>query len=213
VITNLPEKKWVDYGYSGIELGAGAGANEFKFSLLNGILIGTTADANSRIGNKIRVRGIYLSIHVYGQADMGLHGANCRFEVIHNKEGNVALTTQAVVHSTTAVATTRNSLYLDKIKVLFDRIHTLSALSGTAGSSALVGPSGCFNVYIPINKDIHYQASATTAGVTSIGGVNIANVSLNVGNLLKDDLHLMFYADQATCCTFDFVAKVIFQDM
>lgn len=212
VTLNIAERKYVDTLVGNFSLGTYAAP--LVLSMLNGILIGATADATSRIGNKIYVRGIVVQAQMYGQATMISSGSLCRLLVVHNKEGAKSLLPYSELFANNLMPAPRATPYMHKYRILLDKVHALTP-TGLNGANVLSGPIAAMNVYIPINKVIEYVDSTPTAGTTSYGApvsVNVSNTLLAVNNMLKDDIQIMCFAADNTCCNMTLSWKVIFSD-
>jgi len=122
-----------------------ANLTPLRISLFNRILQSTVANANTRIGNKILVKGIWFSFIIapIGMPASSAHmqGTNCRIMVIRNAEAKSGVTTAGsspgmtdlseLLVTATDTGSLRASPWLSRDRVKYDRIHNMSAIQKT----------------------------------------------------------------------------------
>jgi len=239
----MAEKKYIDQivGQTN-QLGWNVGdmrTNAMRISLFNGILIGTAANANSRVGNKIYVSGVYLTITIQPDpSKMSADGCTCRFMLVRNKEAGqypktgtggagpsppygISMTDPLeVALFGFGINAARNSTYFHKYDILLDRMHVMTPFTQTTSSSLFGGgPTfrNCF--YIPVKRQIEYvdstYATTTTTYTAGAGSTttDILDGMARSNNLLKDDLHFLIGADGGGGeCQASVSWKVLFTD-
>lgn len=220
---NLAERKFKDVVFTNY-ISLRSPSTPLYLSLLNGILQGTSADASSRVGNRIYVRGIYLSIYVLGTLPVAANaGGVCQFIVSHNKTGAQGMLTLAEIFQTTNQPNAnRNSVYLNKHRLLLNRQHVFVPTSMN-GTDIMSGPLCPANIYIPVRKNFQYDASSDPGGTTKYpagaspavgaGAENIPNVHLQTGNMAKDDIQFAAWCGVDGCCAMYLSWKVVFTDV
>lgn len=136
VITNYAEKKFKDLSLSDNTITANW---EFIGSLFDLITQGT--DANSRIGNKIFVTKITVTICVRGQATMAVDGNAVRVVLFKDSATNGRPVTFNDLWSADSLVSVRNGIYSNNISILKDTIKPLhvTALPSTSGTTAAAG--------------------------------------------------------------------------
>jgi len=220
VLNSRAETKFLDAQViSDANLGNVSGP--FAISLINHLLQGTTANATTRIGNNVFLRGVYLSLSIRAQASTTDNVAACRFVLAWNK-GSVQNTANngdiigpvEYLANTSMLAAARNSTTLTKFRVLQDNIHEMVA-GGMNGTATMLGPRFDKCMYIPVNKKVMYRTSTDPGSNTTYGGATMANIFLpsNLSNMLKDDLQMMIWATSNTCCVITVGIKLIWQDL
>lgn len=218
VVFSLAEKKWYEKRYGSFN--SNTVAVPFCVSTLNGIIIGATADANTRIGNKIHVSGIWLSLRII-PGTIANAGAMCRVIVFKDAEPEVSTTyAWTDIFSQAALAAPRNRSTLNRFTVVKDFIHTMN-VTGVNQTGPVLYSGGLIanpKIWIPVKKDIYYRNSTATAGTTAYGGVNIDNVDLpNAAvatiNMMKCDYKIMVASSDANCCQVDVNWQVLFSDI
>lgn len=227
VVTNLAEAKFKDERMSN-PIFMGGGSQSLTLSLMNNILQGTTSDASTRVGNRIFVKGIWMSVKIIpntAEQDGMRIPSFCRILVLKNKEGvaglaNIFEVLTANGQSSTSASWTsayRNSLFYKKYQVLSDRVHQMSP-GATSGTNTLSGPGGVATWYIPINRQFNYRASSAVAGnfefPAGSGTVITSNTVHDVNNILGEDYQVLLTTDNddAGCCQVTLSWKVLFND-
>lgn len=226
VVTNMAEAKFVDVRFAN-PVQIGAGSSSLSFSLTNGILQGTTSDASTRVGNRIFIKGIWVSLKIIpSQASLGMVDAKrpqfCRVMIVKNTEGAAGLVNIFELFTANGSSATqaswcsafRNSLFYKKYQVLADRVHQMSP-GASVGSEVMNGPGGIATFYIPIQKQFNFRASTPTGGMFQYNSADVFAASWHeVNNVLGDDYQCLMTADNndSSCCSITMSWKVLFND-
>lgn len=223
VVFNIAEKKFITKAYSVVladNSGAGPAGGPFVVSLMNRIVQGTTSDANTRIGNRINVRGIWIALELRPSGTMEQIGTLCRFLVIHNKVAqNVGLATWTQIFENTSMTSNRNRTTLPNYTVMKEGSHAMNATAVIDGTPDTTYSGGIVSLrwYMPIGKQFNYITSTFGSGTTAYGGGNIDNVDRYIApaanNVANDDYQFMIGASAASCCGISLNWQVLFTDM
>jgi len=158
--------------------------------------IGQGTDYNQRVGDKIRLSRIHVSLRIQPQSVMpDANGNFCRVIVYHNKQANGAAPTATQIFNTDDVLSLRNHLLRERITILKDFVHQMVVTGTNAGANLTAGPEyfGTFTIYP--KQIISYNGS--TGEITEI---------------LKHDYGMAFATDTAACCVVNVQAQVVFTD-
>lgn len=244
VVQSMAEVKWRDNIFNTTMSGTDS-ANGFLLSnpdqafvcsLTNGILQSSIANANTRIGNKIFIKGFWLSIslnpdssenNIEPMSTNRSSNLSCRIMIVRNKLGASSLPTAGELLMQPYDNGFRNSLYYGKYDVLYDKLHVMvptTTSSATEGVYMAHGPAFKTTFFLPIGRSFFYDAStdsgaAATYGSQTIGpagseGAGGSAVWLNSTNALKEDYQLIAFSgyDSQNCCRLQLGWKVLFTD-
>lgn len=199
VVNTIAEEKY--YAINGL-LNANSAVTWQFASALQGLVQGTTQ--TTRLGNRIYVKRLELSVTLGANVGMGLNGSICRFVVYHNRNtggtGSALsglLITYDQLFDTNTFDALRAINQKGRATILKDGVYPMMATSSNAGTTVVTtsGPVN-FRVRIPINKTIVYNGNAGT-----------------IADLITDDYGVGFCSDDAACCQIYIRSKVIFTDM
>jgi len=192
VVQSLAEKKFFDITTQSITfLNTWTTIDNFICQITQG----TTA--SNRIGNKIFVHSIEVSLVVTPQVAMSVAGCFCRIAFVHNKETNYVATDPLSIFNLNVVTSLRNTPNNAKYTMLRDFQHVMVPTgTDSTGVVKTVGPALFTTFKIFPKKRIDF----------------VANTGL-VADLMKDNWSLLYCADSSTGCTGTYRVKVIFSDM
>lgn len=162
---------------------------------------GTTA--NNRIGNKIFVKGVWITMLCQGGTTMlngtasGTAGVNTRFIVYHNKEALGTQIAATTIFDQDSISSLRNNTKSSQVSLKkdFTRTVVVTGVKST-GESVATGPSIQEIFYIPINKRIDYSGNTGT-----------------IADILKDDYGYGMCCSAANLNSCAVTFKVLYTDM
>lgn len=208
----------------------------FVCSLTNGILQSSIANANTRVGNKIFIKGYWFSISLNPDSSennidpMSTNRSSnltCRIMIVRNKLGASSLPTAGELVMQPYDSGFRNSLYYGKYDVLYDKLHVMVPTTTSAATEGVYmahGPAFKTCFYLPIGKSFFFDSSTDSGnaafyGSQQIGPVGVGDVGgsavwLNSTNALKEDYQLIAFSggDSANCCRIQLGWKCLFTD-
>lgn len=206
VMINMQEKKFYDFNVISIPCGAGMAQ-----SLLYGTsaLWGGTASptphniaqgtsANTRIGNKIFIHSIEVTMNLTPQVNAGMtQGCLMRVGMYHNKECNgVQITFGQIFQDATLPFSCRNQAYRPKVTVLKD-IQQNAVVTGvdSTGVVKAVGPNTISRFKIFPKKLINYSAATAT-----------------IADILKDDYGVFMICNNTSVMAMSLTCQIVFSD-
>lgn len=224
MVFNLAEKKFLNASL--ILVATDTGTNPLRLSLLNHLVIGTAADANSRIGNKVRVHYISFGLDISPRIQMGQTGALCKILVIKSKLAGVeGMAPWTSIFDGNGNQELRNTALQQKYIIKKNYDHAMNGTGGTPGTTTiLLGGRQIFRFTVPVNQIIGYKSSTITAGNTtySPGGGGPLDTAVpnkyvigqggQPNNLLNDDYQLLIASTDAQCCQVTINWKIVFSD-
>lgn len=176
------------------------------YSITNQISQGTTSA--SRMGNKIFVKYIQLSINFVNDGDNNLNGSTCRYGVWIDK--NKAATHPSATDmfasgtdsATPAYNSCKNFVNRTRFQTKLDRAHLFvtTARSGSTSTDFTFLPGGVVQHYIPINKWVSYNGTGSTF------------LHTNSDNMAGNNIILAICASAANCCVVNVFYRVVFFD-
>jgi len=165
-------------------------ANTWTFGSF--LLMAQGTDASTRVGNKIFVKSVTVSMQMKPQVGMPVSGCTMRFVVYHNKDSLGALPAAVGdLWQTPGIDTLRYTPYLSKYNLLFDQIT-----SGVMTSATTSGPPSIKQITFPINKLIEYKSNLGT-----------------IADLLNDDYGYAMICSDASSCNMELRWKVNYTDV
>lgn len=204
-MTTMAEKKFFDIQNINPVDGTNAptqfaDTNWYFISFVNAIAQGF--DASTRVGNKIFVRYVQVTISFVSDSDLCINGNWIRYVVVHNKDTNGTLVTGADLfspsfaqYSNTAL---RNYTTMNKYRILLDRQFAITTMA-YSGTTNVTNPCGVTQHYIPVNKQIDFRTSGTNP--------------LSAANLISNDIDIGFCAAVKDCCSAKVSLRVVYNDM
>lgn len=155
-------------------------------------------NASERIGNKIKVLGMWLTIiakpHVVNMPAGG--GSICKIIVVHDKDSRGSLPTASNIFNSDNIYSLRNRLFMNRYSIVKEFTHTMVGLTTDGIGIHTASGFSTYKVWIKINKVLDFQS----------------NVG-DVGDLWADNWYVGICASVADCCQVNVVSQIVFQDM
>lgn len=242
---NLAETKFLDvqpnYSFTTSNPGEsvtgfllGDDTDAFHCSLLNGLVQGTVANANTRIGNKVYIKGIWINVGLYpdsrqmetigGTNDDPTHRSlnpACRFVIYKHKQAEKGMPAHTDIFTGFPMVTaSRNSVYYKDFDIVFDKLHQMVPTAAINETNIAVGPAWQSRFFLPIKQNISFKSTIWPGPDANwtYGGQNLGTGMggyMSCFNLTSTDYQVLCFTDPGSnnCCRMTLQWKIIFADV
>lgn len=207
---NMQEKKYLDYKVTGLACNTSGMCQSLLYgtSILwgggstvapdpAGLSQGTSA--STRIGNKIYLHSITVTMNIFGTAAAAGAALGCamRWGIYHNKECNGVQLTWAQIFNDAQAFANRSIPYKPKVTLLKDRVDSI-VVTGTDSTGAVktVGPNTLHKCAVYPKKVISYSSGTST-----------------IADILKDDYGLYMICQASSTMNMNFAVQIIYSDL
>lgn len=158
--------------------------------------------ASQRVGNRIRLQGIRLTVRISpvpGASQANNAGSLCRMVIWHDKQCNSAATAPTLIFTNNtadlAISANYNPVYEHRITKHQDFAHAMVSTGVDSANQMTMGPTGQYVIEIPARTVIEFTGSADGQAA-----------------LAQDNWGIAYCGDGANCCHIQAEALVRYVD-